>query len=98
MRILARRTGLEPSFELYPDAFAGWMDALLDAALRTGAIELHAAEPGQARHGRGLFGDRGRNLIRWTIHPEFDALFTRQQNTLALGREIRDNPGKLNTV
>lgn len=74
MRSLAQRAGIAASVES-PGNFEQWMDALLGAAFQKGAIELHAAEPGQARHGRGLFGDRQRKLVRWTIHPEFDALF-----------------------
>jgi hypothetical protein len=56
-------------------AFARWADALLGRAIDAGAIELVAAEPGQARHGRGLFGDRRRRLVRWHIHDDFDAIF-----------------------
>jgi len=64
--------------QLYPDretdaeAFAAWMDALMSRAMDKGAIEILALEPGQARHGRGLFGDRQRKLARWVIHEDFN--------------------------
>lgn len=53
-------------------SFAAWMDEFLSWALKSGKIEILAAEPGQARHGRGLFGDRQRQLVRWKIHGEID--------------------------
>ncbi|MBD2487169.1 hypothetical protein [Aulosira sp. FACHB-615] len=74
MRSLAKKTAIAPALET-GSSFEKWMDELLGAALTKGAIELHAAEPGQARHGRGLFGDRQRKLVNWSIHPEFDTLF-----------------------
>lgn len=74
MRTFAQYTAIASTLET-ANSFEKWMDELLGAALKKGAIELHAAEPGQARHGRGLFGDRQRKLINWSIHPEFDALF-----------------------
>ena len=52
--------------------FALWMDALMSCAMEKGAIEILAAEPGQARHGRGLFGDRQRKLARWVVHEDFN--------------------------
>ena len=64
--------------KLYPDRdadaaeFAAWMDALMSRAMEKGAIEILALEPGQARHGRGLFGDRRRKLARWVIHEDFN--------------------------
>lgn len=74
MRSLAEKTAIASALET-GSGFERWMDELLGAALTKGAIELHAAEPGQARHGRGLFGDRQRKLVNWSIHPEFDSLF-----------------------
>ena len=74
MRTLAAKTAIASALETGSN-FEKWMDELLGAALTKGAIELHAAEPGQARHGRGLFGDRQRKLVNWSIHPEFDTLF-----------------------
>jgi hypothetical protein len=32
---------------------------------------VHEWAPGQPRHGRGLFGDRDRKLVRWTVHDDF---------------------------
>jgi hypothetical protein len=61
------------------------MDHLLDGAISTGALEVLAAEPGQARHGRGLFGDPTRKLVRWVVHPEFDDRF--QSTWAALGSD-----------
>jgi hypothetical protein len=52
--------------------FAAWMDAVMQAAIDRGAIEILAAEPGQSRHGRGLFGDRQRKLVKWVIHEDFN--------------------------
>ena len=59
-----------------PDAarFIRWMDALITRATASGALEILAAEPGQARHGRGLGGESSRRLVRWAIHPEFDGI------------------------
>jgi hypothetical protein len=71
MRTFAERVGRD--FRASGD-FEQWMDVLLGAALKRGAIELHGAEPGQARHGRGLFGERERKLVRWSVHPELNAL------------------------
>lgn len=58
-----------------PEAFAAWMDALLERSLAVGALELLDAQPGQSRHGRGLQADPTRKLLRWVIHPEFDEAF-----------------------
>ncbi len=71
--------------------FAHWMDELVRSALATGAIELVAVEPGQARHGRGLFGDPTQKLVRWVIHDDFNAHFQRASTAFprerqALGR------------
>ncbi|MEH2241589.1 hypothetical protein [Nostoc sp.] len=74
MRTFAQYTAIASALET-ANSFEKWMDELLGAAFKKGAIELHAAESGQARHGRGLFGDRQRKLINWSIYPEFDALF-----------------------
>ena len=63
---------------IYPDPnthfedFALWMDALISSATEKGAVEILAAEPGQARHGRGLFGDRQRKLVKWIVHEDFN--------------------------
>ena len=53
-------------------AFIEWTDRLLSESIRAGAIELFSAEPGQARHGRGLHGDARQKLLRWRVHPGFD--------------------------
>jgi len=55
-------------------AFIAWTDNLLSESFRVGAIELFSAEPGQPRHGRGLFGDTQQKLLRWRVHEGFDAL------------------------
>ncbi|WP_316237049.1 hypothetical protein [Bradyrhizobium sp. SZCCHNR1015] len=74
LRELLATFGMSPS----GDAFARWMDALIDQAVQRGAIEVLDAEPGQARHGRGLHADPARKLVRWVIHSEFNDAF---QNT-----------------
>lgn len=71
LRELLATFGASPTEE----AFARWMDALLGEATRTGALELLAAEPGQARHGRGLFADPAQKLVRWVVHTEFNDAF-----------------------
>lgn len=63
--------------------FGQWMDLLVESAVSVGALEILGAEPGQARHGRGLFGDPTRKLVRWVVHPEFDGPF--QRAWVALG-------------
>ena len=55
-------------------AFIAWTDALLTESFRAGAIELFSAEPGQPRHGRGLFGDAQQKLLRWRAHDGFDVI------------------------
>jgi hypothetical protein len=55
-------------------SFIAWTDALLTESFRTGAIELFSAEPGQSRHGRGLFGDPQQKLLRWRVHEGFDVI------------------------
>lgn len=72
MRRLAEGTGLAADDA---PAFHRWSDLLLETAVRQGAIELLDAQPGQARHGRGLFGDLQRKLVRWQIHDEFNTIF-----------------------
>lgn len=69
------------------DAFARWMDALVDGAAERGALELVDAQPGQARHGRGLHADPSRKLVRWIVHPEFDGVFDNAWATLETDRE-----------
>jgi len=73
LRELLATFGVSPS----DAAFARWMDALVDEAGKRGALELLAAEPGQARHGRGLFADPTKKLVRWVVHPEFNDIFLR---------------------
>ncbi|MBM4287438.1 MAG: hypothetical protein FJ135_04675 [Deltaproteobacteria bacterium] len=63
---------IHPGQSVSPEEFVGWMDALMSCALKKGAIEILAAEPGQARHGRGLFGDRQRKLAKWIVHDDFN--------------------------
>jgi hypothetical protein len=72
LRALAEAMGLNDVGAGNRDRFAVWMDELLDRAMSVGAIEVLAAESGQARHGRGIGGDRHRQLVRLAIHPEFD--------------------------
>ena len=57
------------------EEFSRWMDELLESAVATGSLEILSAEPGQARHGRGLFGDPARKLVRWVVHQEFNDRF-----------------------
>jgi hypothetical protein len=71
LRELLASFGVSPTGE----AFARWMDALIDQAVQRGAIELLDAEPGQARHGRGLHADPARKLVRWVVHSEFNDAF-----------------------
>ena len=70
-----------------PGSFARWMDALVEQAIERGALELLAAEPGQARHGRGLFADPGRKLVRWVVHDEFDDVFRNAWSVLETRQE-----------
>lgn len=83
LRALLATFGVSPTDE----AFARWMDALVDEAARRGALELLAAEPGQARHGRGLFADPTRKLVRWVVHGEFDQIFHDAWDALDTRRE-----------
>jgi len=61
-----------PNPNTHSEGFALWMDALMFRAMEKGAIEILAAEPGQARHGRGLFGDRQHKLVKWIVHEDFN--------------------------
>lgn len=90
LRELLATFGASPTNE----QFSRWMDQLLESAVSTGALEVISAEPGQARHGRGLFGDPARKLVRWVVHPEFNDRF--QSAWAALGSERtarRHGPG-----
>ncbi len=71
LRELLATFGVSPNEE----AFARWMDALVEQAVLSGALELLNAEPGQARHGRGLHADPSRKLVRWVVHTEFNDAF-----------------------
>ncbi|MCK6565843.1 MAG: hypothetical protein L6Q80_14010 [Dehalococcoidia bacterium] len=71
LRELLATFGVSPS----DDIFARWMDALIDLAVKRGALELLDAQPGQARHGRGLQADPSRKLVRWVVHNEFNETF-----------------------
>ena len=68
--------------------FARWMDALVDAAITKGALELLDAAPGQARHGRGLHADPSRKLVRWIVHSEFNDTFDHAWAALTGERSI----------
>ena len=70
----AHTLGLFPDPAANDSAFIAWGDKLLAEAMQSGVIELFSSEPGQARHGRGLFGDSQQKLIRWRVHEGFDAL------------------------
>jgi hypothetical protein len=83
LRELLATFGMSPS----DDVFARWMDALVDHAMRNGALELLDAQPGQARHGRGLHADPSRKLVRWVVHTEFNDAFQNAWATLATHRE-----------
>jgi hypothetical protein len=54
-----------------PRSLAQWIDTVFGRAIESGTIEVHAWAPGQPRHGRGLYGDRDRKLVRWSIHDDF---------------------------
>ena len=53
-----------------------------------GALELLDAEPGQARHGRGLHADPTRKLVRWVVHHEFNDVFQNAWSALETKREL----------
>lgn len=84
LRELLAAFGVRPGDE----DFGRWMDLLVEGAVSTGTLEILGAEPGQARHGRGLFGDPTRKLVRWVVHPEFDGPFQRAWVALG-GAEVR---------
>jgi hypothetical protein len=84
LRELLAAFGVSPSDE----SFARWMDALVDEASRRGAMELLAVEPGQARHGRGLFADPTKKLVRWVVHSEFNDAFQKAWSALETRREL----------
>ncbi|WP_434345634.1 hypothetical protein ACN6A1_27030 [Myxococcus virescens] len=84
LRELLATFSVSPSDE----AFARWMDALVDEASRHGALELLAVEPGQARHGRGLFADPTKRLVRWVVHSEFNETFQNAWRALETRREL----------
>ncbi|WP_175916081.1 hypothetical protein [Burkholderia sp. BCC1638] len=84
LRELLRTFGVSPSDE----AFARWMDALIDLAAKKGALELLDAQPGQARHGRGLHADPTRKLVRWVVHTEFNEAFQNAWAALETEREL----------
>jgi hypothetical protein len=90
LRALAARAGNPERAEA---SFREWADALLGQAIESGAIEVEAAEPGQARHGRGLLGDRQRRLVRWHIHDDFNAVFARVSGTAANSNGTTRNHG-----
>ena len=84
LRELLATFGVRPSH----DAFARWMDALIDHAVKKGALELLDAQPGQARHGRGLNADPSRKLVRWVVHTEFNDAFESAWTALDTEREL----------
>jgi hypothetical protein len=84
LRELLAAFGVSPGDE----AFARWMDALVDEASKIGALELLEVEPGQARHGRGLFADPTRKLVRWVVHDEFNAVFQNAWPALETRQEL----------
>jgi hypothetical protein len=84
LRELLATFGVSPS----DSAFARWMDALVDQAVQKGALELLDAQPGQARHGRGLHADPSRKLVRWVVHTEFNDAFQNAWPALETGREL----------
>jgi hypothetical protein len=71
--------------------FVRWMDQLTQSSLKQGAIELLEAAAGQARHGRGLSGDREQKLVRMVVYPEFNNVF---QQSLEMLSEIKTEPRK----
>jgi hypothetical protein len=87
LRELLAAFGASPADE----AFARWMDHVVGACVSTGAVEVLAAEPGQARHGRGLLGDPSRKLVQWAIHQEFDSCFEKAWAILG-GQPVATEP------
>lgn len=49
-----------------------WFDQIIYEALQKGAIEIQAWAPGQPRHGRGYLGEKNKQLVKWTIHNDFE--------------------------
>ena len=84
LRELLATFGVSPGDE----AFARWMDALVDEASKRGTLELLAVEPGQARHGRGLFADPTKKLVRWVVHREFNETFQNAWRALETQRGL----------
>lgn len=84
LRELLATFGVHPGDE----AFARWMDALVEEGSKRGALELLAVEPGQARHGRGLFADPTKKLVRWVVHNEFNETFQNAWRALETRREL----------
>lgn len=84
LRALLATYGVSPG----DDAFARWMDRLVELAMARGALELLDAEPGQARHGRGLHADPSRKLVRWVVHTEFNDAFHNAWAALGTEREL----------
>jgi hypothetical protein len=84
LRELLATFGVSPS----DDAFARWMDALVDQSVKKGGLELLDAQPGQARHGRGLHADPSRKLVRWVVHTEFNDAFQNAWSALETEREL----------
>ena len=66
--------GLFPHASANDSQFIAWTDRLLSESFRTGAVELLSVEPGQPRHGRGLFGDTHQKLVHWRVHHGFDEI------------------------
>ncbi|MDW7552750.1 MULTISPECIES: hypothetical protein [Azospirillum] len=83
LRALLATYGVSPG----DDTFARWMDTLMELAMARGALELLDAEPGQARHGRGLHADASRKLVRWVVHSEFNDAFHNAWAALGTERE-----------
>lgn len=84
LRELLATFGVSPGEE----AFARWMDTLVDEAGKRGALELLAVEPGQARHGRGLYADPTKKLVRWVVHSEFNETFQNAWRALGTRSEL----------
>ena len=84
LRELLAAFGVSPSHE----DFARWMDVLVDESSKHGALELLEVEPGQARHGRGLFADPTKKLVRWVVHREFNDTFETAWSALGRRREL----------
>lgn len=68
------------------NGLAAWTDQTIGGAIESGAIEVHAWAPGQPRHGRGLYGDRDRKLVRWTVHDDLQIPTTAPDRTREVER------------